>query len=260
MKQTALVTGASEGIGRELAGHLARDGFNLVLVARQTEKLQDLASKLQNRYGAETFVYSMDLSDPSAAETLYEKVRGEGLVVDILVNNAGFGAHGALAEVDPEVTFGMLQLNVVTLTQLTRFFLKDMLAQGRGRILNVASTAAFQPGPFMATYYASKAYVLSFSEALAEELRGSGVTVTTLCPGPTRTGFQERAGVDNTWMEGNSMFVMDVEPVARIGYRGMMKGQAVVIPGIANKLMARLVRFVPRSLLVRLARRVQELR
>src|SRR2546423_6004428 len=196
MPSTALITGASSGIGLDLARLVAADGNNVVLVARSGDKLAELAAELESKHHIRAFVAPIDLADPGAPEELYHVLEEQGIAIDILINNAGFGTHGPFAEADLAAQMQMLQVNVAALTQLTWLFLQPMIRRKQGRIMNVASTAAFQPGPFMAVYYASKAYLLSFSEALANELHGTGVTVTTLCPGPTITGFQHRAGLE----------------------------------------------------------------
>lgn len=259
-EETALVTGASRGIGRELTFLLARDGHDVVLVARSADDLQELSKLVEEECGVNAVVIPHDLARPEAAGELHEVLREQEITVDLLVNNAGFGAHGRLVDMNPSTTAAMLQLNVVSLTQLTRYLLPGMVDCGHGKILNVASTAAFQPGPLMAVYYASKAYGLSFSDALVEELRDTGVTVTTLAPGPTGTEFRERAGLDGTLIGSGSPFIMDVESVARAGYRGLMDGKSLVVPGIMNKLHHQLVRLVPRALVRRMVRWVQEAR
>lgn len=250
---TALITGATDGIGLELARLAARDGNHIAIVARHEDALQRTADGLRRAGAAGVVTIPLDLSDPSSVGGLVERLQREDIAPDILINNAGFGAVGAVADLDPDLLHRMLELNVTTLTRLTRALLPAMLARGSGRILNVASTAAFQPGPFMAVYYASKAYVLSFSEALAEELRGSGVTVTALCPGPTRTGFAERAGARSTPLFRSGV-VMEAGPVARAGYEGMLAGRRVVIAGVFNRLLALGTRLVPRRLTTRISR------
>src|SRR5712691_8172351 len=197
-RKTALITGASFGIGQELAGIFAREGYNLVLVARTADKLRQLASELEKAHGTRSLILASDLAAPGAAAYIHDQTTRADITVDVLVNNAGFGQFGLFAENDLEECLQQIQLNVTTLTHLTRLYLPEMVARKSGRILNVASTAAFQPGPLMAVYYATKAYVLHFSEAIAEELRHSGVTVTALCPGPTETGFAAAADVGAT--------------------------------------------------------------
>ena len=193
---TALVTGASSGIGLELARLFAHDGYDLILVARSVEKLDRLGAELSARHGIRARTVGADLGSPDAPGAIAETLKQAAVRIDVLVNNAGYGVHGPFAKTELQTELDLLRVNVVALTHLTKLLLPTMLARRAGRILNVASTAGFQPGPLMAVYSASKAYVLSFSEALAEELAGTGVTVTTLCPGPVLTGFQARAGLD----------------------------------------------------------------
>lgn len=244
---TALVTGASSGIGLELVRLLAADGHDVVCVARSAARLDELVAELG---GARALV--ADLADPDAAA----KVASEVPEVDVLVNNAGIGDYGPFAEADTAKTIGMIQLNVTSLTELTRAYLPGMLERGQGRVLNVASTAAFQPGPLMATYYATKAYVLSFSEAVAEEVRGTGVTVTALCPGPTASGFQAGAEMEaSKLVKGRSL--PTAAEVAAFGHRAMLGGKVVAVPGVKNKLGAVSARFTPRPVARRVVHRMQ---
>jgi len=254
---TAVVTGASSGIGLELARLLARDGYDLVLVARSVDKLDRLGAELAVQHRIRARSVGADLASPDAPGAIAEMLKQAAVQVEVLVNDAGYGTSGPFATTDLRTELDLLQVNVVALTHLTKLLLPAMLAGKRGRILNVASTAAFQPGPLMAVYYASKAYVLSFSEALAEELSGSGVTVTTLCPGPVPTGFQTRAGVDLTRLVRTPL-VMDAATVARAGYAGLMKGKRLVVPGLGNKLLVQSERFAPRRLVTKIARFLQE--
>jgi short-subunit dehydrogenase len=242
--ETALITGASAGIGKELAKLFAQDGANLVLVARRRDRLEELADNLRQTHGVTVHVLVEDLADPAAPVRVCNWVSDLGLTVDVLVNNAGFGALSPFTDLPEQKLLDMLQVNITSLTHLTRLFLPGMVESGRGGILNVARTASFQAGPNMATYYASKVYILHFTEALAEEVHGSGVKVSCLCPGPTHTEFQAVAG-----MEGSPIFrmgPMEAGPVARIGYRGFRRGQPLVIPGWRNWLGAFAVRFAPR--------------
>src|SRR5215210_9139877 len=259
-KLTALVTGASGGIGEELARLFAADGHSLVLVARSRDKLARLAEELEGRHGVAARVLAADLARPEAPREIFEELHGAGgVTVDALVNNAGVGSYGLFAETDLQSELDLLQVNVVALTHLTKLFLPGMIARRRGYVMNVASTAAFQPGPLMAVYYASKAYVLSFSEALANECEGTGVVVSALCPGPTETGFVAAA----PGMSESKLFdraVMDARTVAVEGYRGMLAGKAIVIPGLRNNLLARSIGFFPRGLVTKVVRGIQEKR
>jgi len=248
----ALITGASGGIGAELAKLCAADGYAPVPVARGTEGLYRLSDELAARYGVNPRVVAADLADPTAPNAILDALEGEPPA--ILINNAGFGWRGAFAEADFDAQFDMIEVNVRALAHLTRLVLPGMRARSSGRILNVASTAAFVPGPFMAVYYASKAFVFSFSLAVAEELKGSGVTMTVLCPGPTRTNFGAVAGIANSRLfQGPAM---DAAEVARIGYQAMLAGKTEVIAGARNRWMIWGTRFTPRGILTRLARRL----
>jgi short-subunit dehydrogenase len=256
VSKTALITGASGGIGYELALLFARDGFDCIVVARSHDKLNALASRMESEFRVKTLVLSKDLSKPAAVDEIHEEVSAASMQVDVLVNNAGFPVYGLFSETDLQIELEMLQVNVIALTALTKLFLKGMVERRYGRILNLASTAAFEPGPLMAVYYASKAYVLSFSEALANELRGTGITVTTLAPGPTRTGFQKRGQLeDSRLVQGE---IADAQSVALAGYRGLMAGKTLVIPGFTNKLIPLIVRVSPRGMITRVVRRMQE--
>ncbi|HYM08218.1 MAG TPA: SDR family oxidoreductase [Terriglobales bacterium] len=254
---TALITGASGGIGYELARLFAGDHHNLVLVARNGPRLAQVADELQRQFGITVRTFALDLTEPDAPRSLFAQLQTQGIAVDILVNNAGYGQFGEFADVAAEESLGQIQLNITALTYLTRLFLAPMLERHSGRIMNVASTAGFQPGPLMAVYYATKAYVISFSEALANELAGKGVTVTCLCPGATETGFAGRAGNDQTRLF-KSLRPMDAKAVARAGYRGLLKGKTLVIPGMRNWLVAESVRFSPRKMVTAVSRWVSE--
>ena len=255
-KTVALITGASEGIGHELAKRFAEHGHHLVLVARSEEKLKRLAGEISSAYGVRVSSIAQDLSVPDSAPKVHRKVEELGLAIDFLVNNAGVGTYGLFAETDLERELRMMQLNMVSVTALTKLFLPGMLKQRQGGVLNVASTAAFQPGPLMAVYYASKAYVLSFTEALANELKGTGVRVSVLCPGPTWSGFQKSAGMDASKLFRSG--VMKASDVAEIAYRGFMRGKTTIIPGLRNKILAFSVRLGPRKLLPMIVRLMQE--
>jgi uncharacterized protein len=252
-RPVALVTGASAGIGRELSVILAREGHDLVLVARREAELTDLARELKERYGVDSRVLPADLAQVDAAQQLADAL-GDG-AIDVLVNNAGFGGHGSFAERTRDDDLRMVAVNVTALTDLTKLLLPGMVARGRGRVLNVASTAAFQPGPFMAVYYATKAYVLSLSEALAEELKGTGVTVTCLCPGVTITEFQQVAGVENIALNSGPL-TMSASDVAEAAYKGLVRGKRLVIPGVHNKIGVQSVRMSPRFAVLKVVRQL----
>ena len=245
--ETALVTGASAGIGRELARLAAKDGHDLVLVARRRDRLEELAAELTAAHSAKITVIAADLADRSTPAQILERLRGQGIRLDYLINNAGFGTCGAFSESLLEREIGMIDVNVCALLALTRLFLPEMVARKRGRILNVASVAGFVPGPYMATYYASKAFVLSFTEALSEELRGTGVTATASCPGPTASEFGAVARSKDTNLF--QRHVADATSVARHAYQAMLAGKGVAIPGLSNKLIAQSVRFGPRAVI-----------
>jgi short-subunit dehydrogenase len=254
--QTALITGASGGIGYELAKLFARDHHDLVLVARSADKLASVASELQT-HGVTVKTIALDLAAQPAPRFLFDQLQREGVAVDILINNAGFGVFGEFARMPEEAILGQLDLNIRALTELTRLFLPTMVARRSGRIMNVASTAAFQPGPLMAVYYASKAYVLSFSEAIANELRDSGVTVTCFCPGATHTGFAKRAGTEKSRLF-QQVGAMNAEKVALDGYRALMEGRPLAISGMHNWIVAQSTRFAPRKLVTAISRWVAE--
>jgi len=256
---TALITGASSGIGESLARQLAAHGAHLILVARTEDRLHALAAELGARYRVQVHVLPADLNRPGAAAELHAAVQARGLNVDILVNNAGLGGYGEFSTQPADEIDRMIAVNISALTGLTRAFLPDMLARGRGRVLNVASTAAFQPGPLMAVYYATKAYVLSFSEAVAEEVAGSGVSVTALCPGPVQTGFQavSRLGESDLLSGPARLVILSADEVARQGVRGLLVGQRVVVAGRLNRVQTLLPRLLPRAVVTRLIGRVQ---
>jgi short-subunit dehydrogenase len=253
---TVLITGASGGIGYELAKLFARDHYDLVLVARSAEKLSQVAAELQ-AYGVTVKTIVLDLALPVAPKFLYDQLQREDIVIDILINNAGYGAFGEFAAMPEEEILGQIHLNITAVTHLTRLLLPAMLQRHAGRIMNVASTAAFQPGPLMAVYYATKAYVLSFSEAIANEVRKSGVTVTCFCPGATHTGFAERAGTQDSRIF-KQFGAMPADKVALDGYRALMQGRTVAISGTHNWAVAQSVRFAPRSLVTAISRWVAE--
>jgi short-subunit dehydrogenase len=265
-RSTALITGASSGIGRALALLFARDGYDVVLVARRADALEALAAEIAGTNTVTARAVPLDLARPSGPQDLFDELQRNGVTVDALVNNAGFGLQGAFVDLPLPRQVEMINLNVTTLTALTRLFVPAMMERARAAggqgaprgVLNVGSTAAYQPGPYMAVYYATKAYVVSFSEALANELRGSGLRVSCLAPGPTVTEFAEAAGATRARLFQGPM--MGVEEVARIGFDGWKSGRPVVIAGARNRWIARMVRFAPRSILLDAVRRLNTAR
>src|SRR5215467_10424893 len=246
MPETALITGASSGLGWQYAKLFAKDKKDLALVARRRERLEALAAELSSAHGVKVHVLVEDLGDPAAASRISQEAQRRSLTIEYLVNNAGLGATGVFVQGDAPKQLEMVQVNVVALVALTRAFLPDMVRRGHGRILNIGSTAGFQPGPFMAVYYASKAFVNSFSEALAHELDGTGVTVTLSCPGATATEFAQVAG--NAESRLFQMGAMGPREVALHAYRAMMKGDVIAVPGLKNKVGIQSLRFAPRAM------------
>ncbi|MBS2000177.1 MAG: SDR family oxidoreductase [Cyanobacteria bacterium SZAS LIN-5] len=258
MAKRALVTGASEGIGFELCKLLAKDGYSIVLTARNQQQLEKRVEQLKE-HKIETHIIVQDLSLPDACEKIVEELTAKNLQIDILINNAGFANYGYFSSNSLEKEVALLQVNIVALTKLTKLLLPSMLKNKDGKIMNLASMAAFVAGPQMAVYYASKAYVLSFSEALACELEGTGVTVTAVCPGATATEFQERAGLGRSKLF-SKFKPMDATTVSEIGYRGMMNGDVIVITGTSNKFMGLATRLLPRSVCTHMVKRIQAAR
>ena len=257
MKNTALITGASNGIGLELAKVHASKGGDLVLVARNKTKLDQLKAELESQFKVSVYTIGKDLSANNSAQEVYDETTKQNIQIDYLINNAGFGDFGMFAETEWNKELQMINLNITTLTQFTKLYLQDMVKRKSGKIMNVASTAAFQSGPTMAVYYATKAYVLSFSEAVDNEVSGKGVTVTTLCPGPTESGFQAAAAMEESnLVKGKKL--PTAKEVAEYGYSSMMKGKTVAIHGMMNWIMANSVRFTPRALVVKLTRKIQD--
>ncbi len=242
--KTALITGASSGIGKALAECFAAGGYDLVLAARSVDKMRALAGELASKNKVRVEVIGVDLADAAGAQKLFDEVSQRGLAIDALVNNAGQGLFGEFKDSALADQLAMMDLNMRTLVALTRLFLPGLVAC-KGKVLNVASTASFQPGPMMAVYCASKAFVLSFSEAIAEELAGDGVTVTALCPGATASGFQDRAAMQESALVKDKRLMTSAE-VAAIGYDAFVRGQRVVIPGAMNWIMAQAIRVTPR--------------
>lgn len=256
MGKTALITGSSNGIGYELANVHAEKGDNLVLVARSKSKLNEFKEELEEKNKIQVYTIEKDLSIPRAAMEVYDELKKQNISVDYLINNAGLGDFGFFAESDWKKQESMINLNITALAHFTRLFLPDMIKRGSGKIMNVASTASFQPGPTMSVYFATKAFVLSFSEAVNNEVRDFGITVTALCPGSTESGFHAAA-------IGNGKLVKErrltsSKQVAEYGYRAMMKGKTVAIHGLKNRIMANSVRFLPRSLVAKAVRKIQE--
>lgn len=247
MYKTALITGASGGLGLEFADILASEGYNVVLVARSRDKLEKLAESLEEYYGIDAFVLTADLTKKEAAKYVYEFTKHNNIDVDVLINNAGFGDYGYFVESDWKRQEDMINLNITALAHLTHLYANDMVDKGYGRIMNVSSVAGFMPGPMMANYYATKAYVLSLTEALAVELRATGVTVTALCPGPTDTEFETNANAKSAGLFEN-MYVMDARTVAEYGYAKMLAGKTVAVPGVTNKALVTAAKYTPKSL------------
>lgn len=257
MKKTALITGASSGIGRELAHIHAATCGNLVLVARSTQKLNELKIELESKYKIIAAVITKDLTAPNAAQELYDEVKSLNIEVDYLINNAGFGGIGKFLERKLEEDVSMIQLNVVALVQLTHLFTNDFVKKGSGKVLNVSSTASLIPGPLQATYYATKAFVTSFSNALSEELRGTGVTVTNLMPGATDTDFGKVSGMDKTKLFDAPVSALQV---AQDGYDAMLSGNIDIISGLtfSQKLLMKMMPFMPKKMVLKQIREMQE--
>ncbi|WOD37761.1 SDR family oxidoreductase [Nodosilinea sp. E11] len=257
MAKPIIITGASSGIGYELAKVCAAKGHDLVLIARREDRLLGLKDSLQAAHGVQVLTYRGDLTDANTRYQFFDWTQFKGITPYGLINNAGFGALAPFAETDWDQQNAMLQLNIVALTHLTRLYLPSMIAQGQGRILNMASIAAFLPGSYMAVYYASKAYVLSFTDALATELEGTGVTATTLCPGPTESEFQDKAAMQNVAMFDAKNLPTSGD-VAIYGYQAMEKGQRIAVHGTKNKMLTLVTRLLPRKKLAEISRDTQK--
>ncbi|MEQ8474173.1 MAG: SDR family oxidoreductase [Marinoscillum sp.] len=257
MKNVALITGASSGIGLELAKTHATHRGDLILVARSTTKLERLKKDLEYLHGIKVLCIPKDLSIPDSAQEVYDQVAQQEIQVDYLINNAGFGDFGLYHETSWEKEEMMINLNILALTQLTKLFGTDMVSRGTGKIMNVSSTAAFQPGPLMAVYYATKHYVQAYSEALYEEWKAFGVSVTALCPGATQSGFSEAADMENSKLfKGKKL--PTAKEVAEFGYKAMMKGEMTAIHGAMNSMMAQSAKFAPKKLVLKMVRKIQE--
>lgn len=252
--ETVLITGASSGIGMELAKLFAADGSDLVLVARREDRLNELAEELKSKHGVEVYVLPKDLTQKSAPDEIYSQLENENIQIDVVVNNAGFGNKGHIADLDLNLQLDMIQVNLVALTHLTRLFIPGILERGHGGILNVGSLAGFQPGPNLAVYFATKAYVLSFTEALAEEISNPNIKISCLAPGPVKTEFGEKSDLEDSLLFKVSL--MEMEPVVKAGYEGFRKGQTIVIPGLKQQIVPFLNRFTPRLLVRKIAKKL----
>lgn len=244
----ALITGASSGIGYEFAWLFAQAGYDLVITARSSDKLDELKGQLEEKFQSKVLCLPMDLSKPQGAENLFEETQKRQLVIDVLVNNAGFGASGPVAEMELSNIHEMIELNVTCLTVLQKLYSQEMIKRKSGRILNVASVGGFQPGPWMALYFATKAFVLSLGEASAQELKGTGVTLTTLCPGPSPTGFGARAKMSTKKIKGADLLSLSPKDVAKAGFEAVHRGKVLSVPGFGNRMVVQLNRLLPRAL------------
>lgn len=253
--KTALITGASNGIGLELAKIHASKGGNLVLVARNKSKLDELKTELEKQFNVSIYTIGKDLSNPHSAQEVYDETKERNIEVDYLINNAGFGSFGMLDKTEWNKEMQMINLNITTLTLFTKLYVQDMVKRRSGKIMNVASTAAFQPGPTMAVYCATKSYVLSFTEALSNEMSDKGITITALCPGATETGFQAAGGLDESELfKGKKL--PTAKEVAEYGYSAMINGKTVAIHGVMNYILSNSVRFIPRGMVLKVARKM----
>ena len=256
--KTALITGATKGIGYELTKLFAKDSYNLVLVSRNKNKLTEIKEDFRKKYNINVFVIPKDLSIPNAALEIFRETISNQIDIDVLVNNAGIGDFGTFHTEKLSKISQIMQVNMVSLTELTNLFLEGMVVRKEGKILNVSSMAACQPGPYMAVYYASKAYVQSFSEAIASELKGTGITVTVLCPGPTKSGFQSEVGSESSNLSKLNLLSSSVE-VAKYGYKALHTGKEVAIPGFVNSTIVHTVKIIPRKTTTQIVRKLQEL-
>jgi short-subunit dehydrogenase len=253
----ALITGASGGIGKDISDLFAADNINLVLVARNQPKLESIKNLYESKYGIKVEVFASDLSDRLSPGKIYDSTKNNSININYLVNNAGFGDYGEFITTDYSVYEKMIELNILSLTHLTHLYLKGMVERKEGKILNIASTAAFQPIPMLNVYSSTKSFVLNFGEALNNELRGTGVSVTVLCPGGTKTNFHNAAGFNIE--KGKKNYLMDSKKVAKIGYTAMMNGKCLIIPGLLNKILTFSVRFAPRFLIPGISKKVMKM-
>jgi len=257
MKKTIVITGASGGIGRELSELYAKKEYDLFLISRDERKLERVKENLEDDYGIRVGYFPIDLAKPGSAKVVFNEMVNRGIQIDILINNAGFGLAGRFESNDHQREVDMIQLNITTLMELSKLVLPQMKKRGSGHIVNIASVASFLPGPFMSVYYATKAFVLSFTEALSEELKGSGIFVTAICPGPTISGFQKEAEMESLKVLRFSN-VMTSEKVAQLAVRGIEKKKVIVVTGFMNKLMAVLPRFIPKSIVRKVVGNLQK--
>ena len=253
-KETVLITGASSGIGMGLAKLFAADGSDLVLVARREDRLNELAEKLKSEHGIEVHVLPKDLSKKTSPKEIFNHLKKEKIEIDVLVNNAGFGSRGTVSELDTDLQVDMVQVNAAALTHLTSLFLPGIIERGQGGILNVGSLAGFQPGPNLAVYFATKAYVLSFTEALAEEISNPNIKISCFAPGPVKTEFGEKSDLEDSLLFKLSL--MDLEPAVKAGYEVFRKGKTIVIPGLKQQIVPFLNRFTPRLIVRKIAKKL----
>lgn len=259
MSKTALITGASSGIGKALANQFAENNYDLVVVAENGSKLSEAAGEFRNNYKVKVKEITKDLAKEDAPAELYNQIRGENIQIDVLVNNAGVGQKEKFHETDIEKDIRIIRLNIEALVRLTKLFLRDMVDRGEGKILNLGSVAGFQPGPLLAVYHSSKAFVNSFSEALNDELKDTGVTITVLCPGPTDTEFFDKADMENARILEDGI-VMEPEEVAEIGYEALMEEERIIIPGMSNKVLTFTRRLIPKSLQASIHKKLYEVK
>jgi len=258
LKKTALITGAAGGLGFEFARFIAGKGYNLVLVDILNKELHESCISIEKEFGVNTFPIVRDLAQTDSAINVYNEITSKKIFIDLLINNAGFGDFGFFYQTDWHKEKRLLQLNMISMTELTKLFLKDMVEQGFGKIINVASAAGFQPGPLMALYYASKSYVVSFTQAIAEEVKSKGVSITVVCPGVIVTGFNKACGVPDSYLIKKQTLLSDPKFVVRKSFEAVEKGKVVVIPGFLNYIMVNIGRILPRKMIARIVWKVQK--